>query len=81
MMFTKIKYHILVHNFPDDLLLLLMVDTVVQKCTRMSNLSNKTAGELFLFLCRCFGIEELRMTARLERTSGNHSKIKIFARA
>jgi hypothetical protein len=47
----------------------------------MNNLSNKTAGDLFVYLCRRFGIEELRVTARIERRSGNHSKIKIFARA
>jgi hypothetical protein len=47
----------------------------------MNNLSNKTPGELFLYLCMHFGIEELRITARIERASGNRLKIKIFALA
>jgi hypothetical protein len=47
----------------------------------MNNPSSKTPGELFLYLRMHFGIEELSITARIERTSGNHSKIKLFVRA
>jgi len=66
MIFTKIKYHILVYSFLGDVLLHLMADKIMQKCICMSNLSNKTAGEFFIFLCRRFGIEELRITARID---------------
>ena len=66
MIFTKLKYLIVVYSFLGEVLLLIMADTIMQKCIHMSNLNNKTVDELFLFLCRRFGIEELRITARIE---------------
>lgn len=73
MIFTKYKYHITVYNFPGELLLRLVAGTVMQKRTHINNLRSKRSGELLLYRSRGFEIEESRITAGIERTSGNHS--------
>jgi hypothetical protein len=45
----------------------------MQKRTHINNLRSKRSGELLLYRSRGFEIEESRITAGIERTSGNHS--------